>query len=123
MLSRTFPNPLKFFMEICNILVIYVLCIKYSPRFIVMPCHVISAPKNAQLMWYVHQGLHYMLQYHRSQEVTYILGIYCRREEKDLPNPLTSSLLLAGVESPAGIEVSDSSTKAQEHFILHFIRT
>ena len=60
MLSGTIPNPLKLFTEICNILGIYVLCIEYSPRFIVMPCHVISALKNTQLMWYVHQGFHYM---------------------------------------------------------------
>ena len=69
------------------------------------------------------QFFHYTPQYHRSQEVTSILGIHCCREEKDLPNPLTSFLLFAGVESPAGIEGPDPSMKAQECFVIYFIRT
>ena len=64
-----------------------------------------------------------MLQYRRSQEVTYMHGIHCQRQEKDLPNPPTSFLLLAGVQSLAGIEGPDPSMKVQEHFTFHFIRT
>ena len=47
-----------------------------------------------------------------------ILGIHCRQQEKDLPNPLTSSIFLAGVELPAGVEVSDPSMKAQGTFYI-----
>ena len=56
-----------------------------------------------------HQLLYYVLQYHGRQEVTYMLGIHCQQEEKDLPNPPILFLLLAGVESPAGIEGPDLS--------------
>ena len=40
-------------------------------------------------------------------------------KRKTLPNPLTSSLLLAGVESLVGLVGPDPPMKAQEHFILH----
>ena len=40
-------------------------------------------------------------------------------KRKTLPNPLTSSPLLAGVESPVGPVGPDPAMKAQEHFILH----
>ena len=40
-------------------------------------------------------------------------------KRKTLPNPLTSSPLLVGVESPVGLVAPDPPMKAQEYFILH----
>ena len=71
-----------------------------------------------------HQLLYYALQYHRRQEVIYLASTVDGKRKTYIPNPLPSSLLLAGVEWLAGIDGPDPSIRIWRHKnVLHFTST